>query len=144
MCYFRRQDSSIGFGAPIRANIRTGGVITSAVTSSLLETVSSLNSTHILPTFNVLFESDSVPFKISVLVCSFIDICFCQVESSDLIAYGLIPEFVGRFPILVNLLALTENQLVQVDFIQDFGLFLHKCIFYLFILTRNNITVGAN
>lgn len=37
-----------------------------------------------------------------------------QVESSDLIAYGLIPEFVGRFPILVNLSALTEDQLVQV------------------------------
>lgn len=37
-----------------------------------------------------------------------------QVESSDLISYGLIPEFVGRFPILVNLSALTENQLVQV------------------------------
>nr|XP_043631390.1 CLP protease regulatory subunit CLPX1, mitochondrial [Erigeron canadensis] len=70
----RRQDSSIGFGAPIRANMRTGGVTTAAVTSTLLETV----------------------------------------ESSDLIAYGLIPEFVGRFPILVNLLALTENQLIQV------------------------------
>lgn len=38
----------------------------------------------------------------------------CQVESSDLIAYGLIPEFVGRFPILVSLSALTEDQLVQV------------------------------
>lgn len=37
-----------------------------------------------------------------------------QVESSDLIAYGLIPEFVGRFPILVNLSALTEDQLVEV------------------------------
>uniref|UniRef100_A0A5B7AJQ6 Putative CLP protease regulatory subunit X isoform 1 n=1 Tax=Davidia involucrata TaxID=16924 RepID=A0A5B7AJQ6_DAVIN len=70
----RRQDSSIGFGAPVRANMRTGGVTNAAVTSSLLETV----------------------------------------ESSDLIAYGLIPEFVGRFPILVSLLALTENQLVQV------------------------------
>ncbi|XP_071686185.1 CLP protease regulatory subunit CLPX1, mitochondrial isoform X2 [Rutidosis leptorrhynchoides] len=70
----RRQDSSIGFGAPVRANMRAGGVTTAAVTSTLLETV----------------------------------------ESSDLIAYGLIPEFVGRFPILVNLLALTENQLIQV------------------------------
>ncbi|XP_052622014.1 CLP protease regulatory subunit CLPX1, mitochondrial isoform X3 [Lactuca sativa] len=70
----RRQDSSIGFGAPVRANMRTGGVTSASVTSTLLETV----------------------------------------ESSDLIAYGLIPEFVGRFPILVNLLALTEPQLVQV------------------------------
>ncbi|KAL3630703.1 CLP protease regulatory subunit clpx1, mitochondrial [Castilleja foliolosa] len=70
----RRHDSSIGFGAPVRANMRTIGVTSAAVTSSLLETV----------------------------------------ESSDLIAYGLIPEFVGRFPVLVNLLALTEEQLVQV------------------------------
>ncbi|XP_028789826.1 CLP protease regulatory subunit CLPX1, mitochondrial isoform X2 [Neltuma alba] len=70
----RRQDSSIGFGAPVRANMRTGGVTDAAVASSLLETV----------------------------------------ESSDLIAYGLIPEFVGRFPILVSLSALTESQLIQV------------------------------
>ncbi|CAN4087578.1 unnamed protein product [Withania somnifera] len=70
----RRQDSSIGFGAPVRTNMRTGGVTSAAVTSSLLETV----------------------------------------ESSDLISYGLIPEFVGRFPILVSLSALTEDQLVQV------------------------------
>ncbi|KZV50893.1 ATP-dependent Clp protease ATP-binding subunit clpX-like, mitochondrial [Dorcoceras hygrometricum] len=70
----RRQDSSIGFGAPVRANIRAGGVVDTAVTSSLLE----------------------------------------SAESSDLIAYGLIPEFVGRFPILVSLSALTEDQLVQV------------------------------
>ncbi|KAA3454879.1 CLP protease regulatory subunit CLPX1, mitochondrial-like isoform X1 [Gossypium australe] len=70
----RRQDSSIGFGAPVRANIRAGGVTNAVVASSLMETV----------------------------------------ESSDLIAYGLIPEFVGRFPVLVSLLALTEEQLVQV------------------------------
>lgn len=70
----RRQDSSIGFGAPVRANMRTAIVTQASVTSSLLDTV----------------------------------------ESSDLIAYGLIPEFVGRFPILVNLSALTEDQLVQV------------------------------
>lgn len=70
----RRQDSSIGFGAPIRANMRSGGVTNAVVTSSLLE----------------------------------------AVESSDLIAYGLIPEFIGRFPILVSLSALTEDQLVEV------------------------------
>ncbi|CAL0319513.1 unnamed protein product [Lupinus luteus] len=70
----RRQDSSIGFGAPVRSNMRTGGITDAAVVSSLLGTV----------------------------------------ESSDLIAYGLIPEFVGRFPILVSLSALTEHQLIQV------------------------------
>lgn len=70
----RRHDSSIGFGAPVRANMRSGGTASAVVTSSLLE----------------------------------------SVESSDLIAYGLIPEFVGRFPILVSLSALNEDQLVQV------------------------------
>ncbi|XP_027357742.1 CLP protease regulatory subunit CLPX3, mitochondrial-like isoform X2 [Abrus precatorius] len=70
----RRQDSSIGFGAPVRANMRTGAVTDSVVTSSLLE----------------------------------------SVESADLIAYGLIPEFIGRFPILVSLSALTEDQLMMV------------------------------
>ncbi|KAL2893951.1 CLP protease regulatory subunit CLPX3 mitochondrial [Bienertia sinuspersici] len=70
----RRQDSSIGFGAPVRENLRTAGVASGAVTSALLETV----------------------------------------ESSDLIAYGLIPEFISRFPILVSLSSLTEDQLLQV------------------------------
>ncbi|CAL9098338.1 unnamed protein product [Musa textilis] len=70
----RRQDSSIGFGAPVRANLRTGGTTNSAVTSTLME----------------------------------------SVESGDLVAYGLIPEFIGRFPILVSLSSLNEDQLVQV------------------------------
>lgn len=70
----RRQASSIGFGAPVRANMRMYGLTDAAVTSSLLE----------------------------------------SVESSDLIVYGLIPEFIGRFPVLVSLAALNEDQLVQV------------------------------
>ncbi|XP_038986142.1 CLP protease regulatory subunit CLPX1, mitochondrial-like [Phoenix dactylifera] len=70
----RRHDSSIGFRAPVRANMQTGSVTNAAVVSSLLE----------------------------------------SVDSGDLIAYGLIPEFVGRFPILVSLSALNENQLVEV------------------------------
>ncbi|KAL6877607.1 hypothetical protein ACP4OV_012822 [Aristida adscensionis] len=70
----RRHDSSIGFRAQVRSNMRTGGVINAEITSSLLE----------------------------------------SVESGDLIAYGLIPEFVGRFPILVSLSSLSEDQLVEV------------------------------
>ncbi|KAL5555060.1 hypothetical protein UlMin_037296, partial [Ulmus minor] len=70
----RRQDSSIGFGAPVRANMRSSRVTDALVTSSLLE----------------------------------------SVESGDLVAYGLIPEFIGRLPILVSLSALNEDQLVQV------------------------------
>ncbi|KAL1331558.1 hypothetical protein HN51_048814 [Arachis hypogaea] len=70
----RQQNSSIGFGAPVCANMRTSGFTDALVTSSLLE----------------------------------------KVESGDLIAYGLIPEFVGRFPILSGLSALNEEQLFQV------------------------------
>ncbi|KAK7363920.1 hypothetical protein VNO77_06082 [Canavalia gladiata] len=70
----RQQDSSIGFGVPVRTNMRAYGYTEAIVTSSLLE----------------------------------------NVESDDLIAYGLIPEFVGRFPILAGLSALTEDQLFQV------------------------------
>ncbi|PON95129.1 Clp ATPase [Trema orientale] len=44
-----------------------------------------------------------------------------SVESADLIAYGLIPEFIGRFPILVSLLALTEDQLVQLHDLRSVG-----------------------
>ncbi|KAJ8572677.1 hypothetical protein K7X08_009188 [Anisodus acutangulus] len=36
------------------------------------------------------------------------------VESDDLTSYGLVPEFVGRFPVLVSLSSLDEDQLVQV------------------------------
>ncbi|XP_021888200.1 CLP protease regulatory subunit CLPX2, mitochondrial isoform X2 [Carica papaya] len=70
----RRQDASIGFGAPVRANMRTSGTMSAAVASSLLE----------------------------------------YVESGDLVSYGIIPEFVGRLPILVSLSALNEDQLVQI------------------------------
>jgi len=37
-----------------------------------------------------------------------------KVEHMDMINYGLIPEFVGRFPVLASLEALTEEQLVYV------------------------------
>ncbi|KAD4179653.1 hypothetical protein E3N88_28244 [Mikania micrantha] len=70
----RRKDSSIGFGAPVRANMRGGGLTNAVITSSLLE----------------------------------------SVDSGDLVAYGLIPEFIGRFPILVSSSALDEDQLLQV------------------------------
>eukprot|EP00164_Ancoracysta_twista_P002854 GFYU01003798.1.p1 GENE.GFYU01003798.1~~GFYU01003798.1.p1 ORF type:complete len:650 (-),score=234.11 GFYU01003798.1:476-2425(-) len=36
------------------------------------------------------------------------------VEPFDLVNYGLIPEFVGRFPVLVNLHALDQESLVRV------------------------------
>ncbi len=39
---------------------------------------------------------------------------FAEVESEDLIKYGLIPEFVGRLPIVATLEELDEQALVQI------------------------------
>lgn len=36
------------------------------------------------------------------------------VEARDLIEYGMIPEFVGRFPIVVGLHSLDEDMLVKI------------------------------
>ncbi|NPB07160.1 MAG: ATP-dependent Clp protease ATP-binding subunit ClpX [Aquificae bacterium] len=36
------------------------------------------------------------------------------VEPDDLVKYGLIPEFVGRFPVIATLSELTEDELVRV------------------------------
>jgi len=39
---------------------------------------------------------------------------FAEVESEDLIKYGLIPEFVGRLPVIATLDELDEKALVQI------------------------------
>merc|ERR1711988_624263 len=36
------------------------------------------------------------------------------VEAQDLIEFGMIPEFVGRFPVLVPFHSLTEEMLVRI------------------------------
>ena len=41
-------------------------------------------------------------------------VMFMQVEARDLIEFGMIPEFVGRFPILIPFHSLSEAMLVQV------------------------------
>ena len=42
------------------------------------------------------------------------DDALAEVESLDLVAFGLIPEFVGRFPVAVPLRSLGEDELVRV------------------------------
>jgi len=42
------------------------------------------------------------------------DRLFSDVEAQDLIEFGMIPEFVGRFPALVPFHALTEDMLVRI------------------------------
>lgn len=43
-----------------------------------------------------------------------IDNLFSQVMPQDLIKYGIIPEFVGRVPVVVSLESLTEEDLVRI------------------------------
>ena len=40
---------------------------------------------------------------------------FSGVEAQDLIEFGMIPEFVGRFPALVPFHSLTEDMLVRIN-----------------------------
>ena len=37
-----------------------------------------------------------------------------RVESRDLMSYGMIPEFVGRFPVTVSLMSLNRDSLVDI------------------------------
>lgn len=43
-----------------------------------------------------------------------IDSIYAGIESEDLIKFGMIPEFIGRLPVIVELNELTEQQLVAV------------------------------
>lgn len=43
-----------------------------------------------------------------------IDAKLLQVDHTDLKEYGMIPEFVGRFPIIVPLHSLNEDMLVEI------------------------------
>ncbi|KAK9845326.1 hypothetical protein WJX81_003486 [Elliptochloris bilobata] len=66
-----------------------------------------------------------------------------KVEQTDLINYGLIPEFVGRFPVISTLQALTEAELSEVltqprnALVRQFGAMLRQSH------TRLHVTVAA-
>lgn len=42
------------------------------------------------------------------------DDIFSYLSQEDLREFGMIPEFVGRFPVITNILPLTEDQLVEI------------------------------
>ena len=42
------------------------------------------------------------------------DMLLCQVESNDLVSFGLIPEFTGRLPVVVGLNSVTEQMLLEI------------------------------
>ncbi|XP_075652304.1 CLP protease regulatory subunit CLPX2, mitochondrial-like isoform X4 [Castanea sativa] len=56
----RRQDSSIGFGAPVRANMRTGGLTNAVVTSSLLESVLTEPKNSLAKQYKKMFSMNNV------------------------------------------------------------------------------------
>ncbi|XP_072051047.1 ATP-dependent clpX-like chaperone, mitochondrial [Amphiura filiformis] len=80
----RKQEKYLGFGAPTNTHSRR------AVTNEALSN---------LP------EGDENAEK---------DALLSQVEARDLIKYGLIPEFCGRFPVNVSLGSLNEDMLVKI------------------------------
>jgi len=53
-------------------------------------------------------------FNASVKTITESKLLYKDATSEDLIEYGLIPEFVGRFPVLVTLDPLTESSLAQI------------------------------
>ncbi len=62
-------------------------------------------------------EKTSIGFSANVLTKSEkrnLDILLQSIEPEDLIKFGLIPEFVGRLPILATLTQLNEEVLIQV------------------------------
>ncbi|MGY2940586.1 endopeptidase Clp ATP-binding regulatory subunit ClpX [Ewingella americana] len=40
--------------------------------------------------------------------------CWAQAEPEDLIKFGLIPEFIGRLPVVATLSELSEDALIQI------------------------------
>ena len=42
------------------------------------------------------------------------DVLLQEVESRDLVSYGMIPEFIGRFPVNVALTSLNQDMLVRI------------------------------
>jgi len=61
-------------------------------------------------------ESAGIGFKAEVRSKSKTDVSalFAEVEPEDLIKYGLIPEFVGRLPVVASLAELDEEALVRI------------------------------
>ncbi|XP_038071494.1 ATP-dependent Clp protease ATP-binding subunit clpX-like, mitochondrial [Patiria miniata] len=85
----RKQEKYLGFGAP--ANVSEGR---RAATNADLSNQSALSDTKV--------DNDEK------------DALLRQVESRDMIEFGMIPEFVGRFPINISLTSLDEAMLLRI------------------------------
>jgi len=87
----RKDVKSLGFGAPIAPEKSGGQSVEPTDLAGMMDDKTSASEEHA--------ERDMLVQK---------------VEANDLIQYGLIPEFVGRMPIVVPLHSLTEDMLVQI------------------------------
>jgi len=43
-----------------------------------------------------------------------LSLCFFNYQARDLIEFGMIPEFVGRFPVITPLHSLSQDMLVRI------------------------------
>ena len=78
----------------------------------------SLNTSNLGFVTTHLFFLQSIGFNATVAGPTskrkFTDRVLTQVEPSDLIQFGMIPEFVGRIPIVVAVESLSEDSLIKV------------------------------
>lgn len=95
---------SIGFGSPIRSSSSSSGSTEINISVQAGSEESKLFEKH-LPFFTPTPTDKSSPTQYNPL-----DL----VEPTDLQAYGIIPELVGRIPVSAALSALDENALVRV------------------------------
>jgi len=59
-------------------------------------------------------DARSVGFHANVDTNEDLNLVYKDLNTKDLIKFGLIPEFVGRFGLIINVEELSENQLVQI------------------------------
>ena len=73
-----------------------------------------------------------------------------QVQSNDLMAYGMIPEFIGRLPIVVSLTSLNEDMLVDIltkpqnSLVSQYNVLFNMdgvCVFYIFLMKYHTCSV---
>jgi ATP-dependent Clp protease ATP-binding subunit ClpX len=116
----RNAAASIGFGAPVRAKGGGGAGSSSSPASSSPSPSSSSSSSSSSPPPS----SPPVPTPSSIaarasekartLAAAERARALAGVEHGDLVSYGLIPEFVGRFPVVCALRDLSAADLAQV------------------------------
>ena len=106
-----RSGSASGFSSNAQSN-ETSDATRSSLASALGATRATLADSA-RESFGSSFEEEA-DFEAAETRRLAADDALAEVESLDLVAFGLIPEFVGRFPVAVPLRSLGEDELVRV------------------------------